>query len=85
MRVELRLRVMAVATPTRLTLTALVGKPLNAIILIISGVGYKRRFGGTGFTSEVGWTAVAGMSAAERPYITPLLPCAPTTAFVAVS
>ncbi len=45
MRVELRLRVMAVATPTRLTLTALVGKPLNAIILIISGVGYKRRIG----------------------------------------
>ncbi len=27
MRAELRLRVVAVATPTRLTLTALVGKP----------------------------------------------------------
>ncbi len=54
MRPELRLRVMAGATPTWLTLTASVGKPTNATSLRISVLGYKRRFDGAGFTSGAG-------------------------------
>ena len=54
MRVELRLRVIAGATPTRLTLTALVGKRSNGTSCRTSAYGYKPKFYGAHSTSGAG-------------------------------
>ncbi len=51
MRPELWLRVMADATPTRLTLTALVGKQPKATNPRISAYGYKPKIRAPRFTS----------------------------------
>ena len=51
MRAKFRLRVVVGATSTRLTLTALVGKPPNALGHFMTASGYKPKFDGAGFMS----------------------------------